>query len=130
MSLETKIGYTIEDGPDRDRLIDMFKAAYDSSITFSEANFFTIVENVPVRGNIFTKRHLPVKSIRIKGLKLDGKSGWAFDVEGYMEVIFDCGTPLCDGASSWTPTNCAFRACYDTQTKRGRIIFLLPPNSI
>ena len=90
----------IEDGPDREMLIDAFKYAYDEEAN-SSINFILV-------GNSSFKDY---DHIKISGLDHEKGDGHSFIIRGYIY--------LRQGSSSESRQ---FIACYDTRTRKGRAL--------
>ena len=113
---KTLFGYFIKNGPDRAGLIRAFAQAGGSDS--KEPVLFEIVRDRVANGGGEFYQAVQAHDIKITGLRYDGDSGYAFVVEGDINVRH------LDGAHA-DPLKCKFIACYDAATGKGNANFFV-----
>lgn len=113
----TRAAYNIKDGPNRETLFDAVKYALTESVIIPI--HFVVVEDGSDDAAV------KVKNTKIIGIDNDDNgSGHAFVIRGKMDVCFH-PEAMCNDNLPLNYQTCRFEACYDTQTHRGRLMFII-----
>lgn len=106
--------YSIENGPNRDTLIDSFKYTYDKdaslSVNFAIAVGYTTPKDNASCGYISAR----VKKTRINSIQHKDGSGYLFSLTGFIQANLRT-SPSSGFLAYW------FKADYDAKTRRGTI---------
>lgn len=111
--------YKIVGGPNRDRLIDAFKYAFDSDvkipIDFQVVYGTTMPTSHPGCANIY----LNLRDIRILSIQHECGSGYSFNIEGYLKTRLDNPWEILETEMY----DYQFTAYYNADTRKGVISF-------
>ena len=127
-----KYNCEIEDGPNRDRLLDSLKHALDDQVIIPIS--FAISNRLDEK----SIQHFKVKDVIITAFKYDvdskhyhkehDQSGqyeqYQCSLEGIMQVCLHPDA-LCGGNLHMTYKRCSFNANYNTHTREGRMIITI-----
>ena len=109
---------TIENGPNREALVDAFKYVYDKNSTVNVE--FKVAIGYTGNPSDPTTAYIPmhIRDIRIVEIEHEDGSGYSFNLEGYCQA--DLYT-LSASFVHYRPY--AFKAYYNAKTRRGHISF-------
>ncbi|MGI6612525.1 MAG: hypothetical protein ACOX0Z_03075 [Candidatus Nanosyncoccaceae bacterium] len=109
--------FSIEGGPNKDRLCDAFKYAYSEAdtidIDFSVVIGYTMPPSDPGCAYVL----MPISDVKITSLQHEDGSGESFNIGGY------CKADLTHSGGRRAPTVCRFEAYYNAKTRKGKISF-------
>ncbi len=122
----------IEDGPNRDRILDSLKHALDERVVIPV--YFEIVQETISELDEVSSRRLKVKDVVITAFKYDvskkhyHREHEQFEknendqcmIEGTMQVCFH-PEAICGGNLHMIYKQCSFNASYNTHTRKGRM---------
>ena len=109
--------YSIENGPNRDTLIDSFKYTYDKDasllVNFGIAIGYTKPKDDATGGYIPAR----IKEIRIASIKHEDSSGYLFSLTGFIQANLRASSSFAGYLAYW------FEADYNAKTRKGTITF-------
>lgn len=110
--MDTKVSYSIIDGPDARSLFDACRFVYTKNVYYDV--YFKITEyyNEALDGTSCEKKPLLASDFHIVGIEHDNGTGESFRIKGYCNVTENDITE-----------NYAFVSYYNTQSKKGIILF-------
>lgn len=119
MNTSEKRMWKIVNGPNRDRLFDAMKYAYDDDVRIPinfQVIYGTTMPTVhPACANIY----LQMRNIRVASIQHECGSGYSFNIEGYLKTRLDNPCEIIESEMH----EYRFVAYYNADTREGTISF-------